>query len=328
MTEAPATAPAILFVDDEATAIKYFERAIGSLAPVATAGSVEEGKRMLDRHAGSLLVLVSDQRMPGAYGNELLTYARERYPDLVRILTTAYSELEHTVEAVNQGQIHRYLQKPWEISSLRMELKQALDLARLRREHAALLRDKLAVRQRQAAGQRIAAFYALCAALLDEAHAVPVEPYLRGAELAGVQVHEPSWLLLDYADLEAAEAARNAALVRAVREQLAALEQRAPGGKAGAIGELLADGPCAALVQAVPEGCVIRDSRLLAEHLEGSAAEPHSPAHTAWIAALLWLTRRGATLDMQRMENVVRGRVVPAPAAASAAQLAAWIEKF
>ncbi|TFW16168.1 response regulator [Massilia arenosa] len=328
MTEATVTAPAILFVDDEATAIKYFERAIGSLAPVATAGSVEEGKRVLDRHADSLLVLVSDQRMPGAYGNELLTYARERYPEVVRILTTAYSELEHTVEAVNQGQIHRYIQKPWEISSLRMELKQALDLARLRQEHAALMRDKLTVRQRQTAGQRIAAWYALCAGLLEDEQPVPVEAYLRGAELAGVQVHEESWLLLDFADLEAAEADRNAGLVRSVREQLAALEQRAPGAAPTAIGELLAQGPCSAALQPTADGCVIVDPRLLAEHLEGSTGRPASAAHAGWIAGLLWLTRRGATLEMYNRENVIGGRLVQAPAATDAAQLAAWIEKF
>jgi len=65
MTEQPTKqAPAILYVDDEATALKYFQRALGSLAPVYVAESVEEGKRMLDEHADEIAVLVSDQRMP------------------------------------------------------------------------------------------------------------------------------------------------------------------------------------------------------------------------------------------------------------------------
>ena len=142
-TQAPP--PAILFVDDEATAVKYFQRAIGQLAPVVTGASVEEGKALLDAHADSLAVLISDQRMPGEFGNELLRYARERYPHIVRILTTAYSELEQTVEAVNQGQIHRYIRKPWDITALRMELKQALELAGLRKERDQLVREKLVV---------------------------------------------------------------------------------------------------------------------------------------------------------------------------------------
>ena len=120
---------------------------------------------MLDAHADTICVLVSDQRMPGAYGNELLFYARERYPHIVRILSTAYSEIEHTVEAVNQGQIHRYIQKPWEITALRMALKQALELAKLRWEHAQLLREKLLIRQKQTVSNRIGSVYTLCASL-------------------------------------------------------------------------------------------------------------------------------------------------------------------
>ena len=89
MTDHDITAPVILFVDDEASAVKYFQLAINLLAPVITAGTVEEGKRMLDEHAHTLMVLVSDQRMPGGFGNELLLYARHKYPHMVRILTTA-----------------------------------------------------------------------------------------------------------------------------------------------------------------------------------------------------------------------------------------------
>ena len=161
-----ASPPAILFVDDEATAVKYFQRAIGALAPVVTGGSVEEGKALLDAHGDHLAVLVSDQRMPGEYGNELLRYARERYPHIVRILTTAYSELEHTVEAVNQGQIHRYIKKPWDITALRMELKQALEIAGLRKERDQLVREKLGVLQRQTLATRIGMVQALCASLI------------------------------------------------------------------------------------------------------------------------------------------------------------------
>src|SRR5450830_589833 len=98
--------PTILYVDDEANALKYFQRAIAPLAHVLTATSVEEGKRILDEQGGRIAVLVSDQRMPGAYGNALLSYAWDRYPHIVRILTTAYSELEYTVVAVYWGRIH------------------------------------------------------------------------------------------------------------------------------------------------------------------------------------------------------------------------------
>ena len=62
----------ILYVDDEAMALKYFERLVSPLAPVLTAGSVEEGRAMLLAHGADVAVLVCDQRMPGERGNELL----------------------------------------------------------------------------------------------------------------------------------------------------------------------------------------------------------------------------------------------------------------
>ena len=90
----------ILYVDDEAMALKYFERLVSPLAPVITASSVEEGRAMLAAHGAEVAVLVCDQRMPGEYGNELLRHAREYYPGVVRMLTTAYSELGDAIEFV------------------------------------------------------------------------------------------------------------------------------------------------------------------------------------------------------------------------------------
>jgi two-component system probable response regulator PhcQ len=198
MNDPSDTSPVILFVDDEATAVKYFQRAIGSLAPVITAGSVEEAITLLDAHADTLAVLVSDQRMPGRYGNELLRYARDHYPHMVRILTTAYSEIEYTVEAINQGQIHRYIKKPWEISALRMELQQALEIANLRKERDQLMREKMMVRQKQTVSNRIGVLNILCCGVLGANQFAPVEAYLAAAMKAGVRAPEPDWILMDY----------------------------------------------------------------------------------------------------------------------------------
>ena len=76
----------ILYVDDEAIALKYFERLVGPLAPVLTANSVDEGRAVLSVHGADIAVLVCDQRMPGERGNELLRHARTHYPHIVRML--------------------------------------------------------------------------------------------------------------------------------------------------------------------------------------------------------------------------------------------------
>ena len=78
----------ILYVDDEAMALKYFERLVSPLAPVLTANSVEAGRAVLREHGTEIAVLVCDQRMPGEHGNALLRHTREYYPGIVRMLTT------------------------------------------------------------------------------------------------------------------------------------------------------------------------------------------------------------------------------------------------
>lgn len=323
MTEAAKPLPAILYVDDEPTALKYFQRALGTQATVLTAGSVEEGKRMLDQHADTIAVLVSDQRMPGAYGNELLFYAWDRYPHVVRILTTAYSEIAHTVEAVNGGQIHRYIQKPWDISALRMEMKQAIDLARLRREHAQLLREKLLIRQKQAVANRIGTLYALCAGLAGEAGAVSIDAYLSAALCAGLTPPEPDWLIMDYSDLIGSEAFRGAAFGQAVRAQLAGLVGAVPGDAFGLLADAFGDG-----FERTPEGGTIVHTARLTEFLETPTASAVSESHAFWLAVLLWLGGQGHTLQMSGGPGGVRARLVPSDAAPTAAQLAGWIEQF
>jgi two-component system probable response regulator PhcQ len=328
MTETSKKAPAILYVDDEATALKYFQRALGSLAPVYTAESVEEGKRMLDLHADDIAVLVSDQRMPGAYGNELLFYSWDRYPHIVRILTTAYSEMEHTVDAVNQGQIHRYIQKPWDIASLRMELKQALSLARLQREHAQLLREKLLVRQKQAVASRIGTLYALAASLAEGTLYGPVESYLSGALSAGLTPPEPNWLLLDHADLISSEAFRSGAFGCAVRDHLADLEQQHGQSDPSHAFALLAETFGPTFRELGAGQALFLQASQLTEFLETPTEVPVSSQHAFWLACLLWLGKRGVSLQMSCGDDGVKCRMVQADSALTPAQLAAWVEQF
>ncbi|WP_317205678.1 response regulator [Janthinobacterium sp.] len=329
MTDFEAQTAAILYVDDEANALKYFQRAIGALAPVLTAGSVEEGKRVLDENAGRIAVLVSDQRMPGAYGNELLSYAWDRYPHIVRILTTAYSELEYTVEAVNRGQIHRYIQKPWEIAALRMEMKQALDLARLRKEHASLLREKLLVRQKQAVANRIGGIYTLCASLAGPEQLLPVEAYLAAALTAGLTPPEPDWLLMDYSDLISAEAFRSAAFGAAVRAHFTRVEVEYPQRTVEPAIAMLAQAFGARLSAVGAGGAVFLDGRDLTEFLETPCHAPVSDQHAFWLACLLWLAKRGWSLQLTRGgDGGLQVRLAQAEPPLTPTQLAAWVEQF
>jgi signal transduction histidine kinase len=132
-------APAVLFVDDEPKSVKYFVRLFARDFPLLTASSVAEAEAVLALEGERVGVLMTDQRMPVESGVTLLDRVKERYPLIVRLLTTAYADLDSAVAAVNRGEIHRYLVKPWDIDQLRDELHGAMQLhLRQRREQELL----------------------------------------------------------------------------------------------------------------------------------------------------------------------------------------------
>lgn len=274
----------ILYVDDEAMALKYFERLVSPLAPVLTASSVEAGKAVLQAHGDEIAVLVSDQRMPGAYGNELLRFARDHHPAVVRMLTTAYSELGEAIEAINSGEIYRYITKPWDLESLRADLKNALELASLRSERDTLLREKLMVQQGRLLAERVTQIGIACAGFVRTDYTVRFDSFLRAAHLAGCRLPTIDWGSMDHSDLMQAESARTLAIGQA----LAQWQQR--------FGTTQAGQPALArLADALGAEAETRDGRLVVRNrlslvwpLEAPTAESATPAATAWLAWLLW----------------------------------------
>jgi two-component system, probable response regulator PhcQ len=207
----------ILYVDDEAIALKYFERLVGPLAPVLTAISVEEGRAVLSVHGADIAVLVCDQRMPGERGNELLRHARQHYPHIVRMLTTAYSEIGEAIDAINTGEIYRYIAKPWELEGLRADLKNALELAALRNERDELVRDKLLAQQSRLVSGRLAALLMIGAAIDQAGPDLALNRLVQAALLVGAKEPSVDWHRWDHADLQQAEARRGVGIALHLR---------------------------------------------------------------------------------------------------------------
>jgi two-component system, probable response regulator PhcQ len=203
----------ILYVDDEAIALKYFERLVGPLAPVLTAISVEEGRAVLSVHGAEIAVLVCDQRMPGERGNELLRHARQHYPHIVRMLTTAYSEIGEAIDAINTGEIYRYIAKPWELEGLRADLKNALELSTLRHERDELMRDKLLAQQAQLMAGRLSGLLIAAAGLGESVQERVVYRCAQALLAVGKTDTAIDWNRWDHADLQQAEARRSAGLI-------------------------------------------------------------------------------------------------------------------
>lgn len=155
----------ILFVDDEPQARKYFEKAYARDFHISTAADAEQAYRILETEAESIGVIVTDQRMPRESGVTLLKHVRQHHPWIVRILTTAYSDIDSAIDAVNEGAVFRYVNKPWDIHELRGILYRAMDMHQLQRERDALLQEKLATMQHLLLVDRLRSFMVLAATL-------------------------------------------------------------------------------------------------------------------------------------------------------------------
>ena len=121
----------VLFVDDEHQNLMTFSYAFEERFTVFTASSGQEAIGVLKEH--DIAVLIADQRMPGMTGVELCTKARELRPNMVRILVTAYADLHAAIDAINQGQVLRYLTKPWNNEELAEVVRACIDLVSLQR---------------------------------------------------------------------------------------------------------------------------------------------------------------------------------------------------
>jgi two-component system, probable response regulator PhcQ len=164
------TKTTILYVDDEPMALKYFDRLISPYFKVLTASSVAQGIAVLSEKSAEISVLISDQRMPGSNGNELLSYSRVHFPHIVRLLTTAYSDLTATILAINSGEIYRYITKPWDPETLKTEVRLSVELAQLRAERDQLLEIKKQTQQANLLANRVnnLALICGCDGLLDQ----------------------------------------------------------------------------------------------------------------------------------------------------------------
>ncbi|MGB7950502.1 MAG: hybrid sensor histidine kinase/response regulator [Candidatus Binatia bacterium] len=156
---------AILYVDDEEMALKYFTRAFGKRFRVLSASNAEEGYRLLEQHRNEIGLLVTDQRMPGEKGVQFLERARQLHPRAIRILTTAYSDLDVAIEAVNSGAIYKYVTKPWDIPQLEITLQRALEFFIVQRERDLLLKEKLSALERMLITDRVLSLGILAARL-------------------------------------------------------------------------------------------------------------------------------------------------------------------
>jgi response regulator RpfG family c-di-GMP phosphodiesterase len=131
----------VLYVDDEDNNLIAFKASFRRFFTVFTAISADDAKTILSQN--QIHVLITDQRMPGTLGTELLAYALKEYPFLIRILLTGFSDIQALKEAVNQGQIYHYLQKPWKDDELKTTIEEAFKVYQLKKKQKELTEQLL-----------------------------------------------------------------------------------------------------------------------------------------------------------------------------------------
>lgn len=135
----------VLFVDDDESNLMVWETAFASRFPVLIAHSAEQALELL--RVNEVGVVLADQRMPGTTGIELLEAVRNEFPDAIRVLITAYADLNAAVDAINRGHVRRYLRKPCALGELRAEIEDALELYSMR-AHARAMERRLLLTER------------------------------------------------------------------------------------------------------------------------------------------------------------------------------------
>jgi DNA-binding NtrC family response regulator len=135
----------LLLVDDEPAILAALRRTLrGRGYRIFTAEDPHEALRLLERERVDLVV--SDVDLPGMTGTELVARVRVAHPHVVRILLTGRGTMEAALKAINDGEVHRFLTKPWHEDELRDTIAQALErLEELRRAQSA---DRAAARRR------------------------------------------------------------------------------------------------------------------------------------------------------------------------------------
>lgn len=136
----------VLCVDDEPNILSALRRLFRPAGyQVLVAGGGAEGLALLENEPVDLII--SDMRMPEMDGAQFLERVRQRWPETIRILLTGYADITSTVDAINKGEIYRYVAKPWNDADILLIVRDALERKALEREKRRL--EELTARQNE-----------------------------------------------------------------------------------------------------------------------------------------------------------------------------------
>lgn len=124
----------VLYVDDELHNLNSFKANFRRDFNILTAQSGAEGLEILSELGDDIQIVLTDQKMPEMSGNEFLSILIDRYPKPIRVLITAYSDIETVIGAINEGKVFSYVSKPWNYNELKKTIQDAFETYQRRLE--------------------------------------------------------------------------------------------------------------------------------------------------------------------------------------------------
>lgn len=124
--------PSVLYVDDEEHNLNAFKAAFRRTFSVTVALNAKDALAILNEVEKPFEVIISDQRMPEITGTEFLERVKIESPKSVRMLLTGFADIQAVMDAINKGEVYRYLTKPWDEPYLKRTIDDGVELFRLR----------------------------------------------------------------------------------------------------------------------------------------------------------------------------------------------------
>jgi response regulator RpfG family c-di-GMP phosphodiesterase len=123
----------VLYIDDELDNLTSFRATFRRNFNITTADSAEAAMPILEKE--TIHVILSDQRMPRMTGIEFFEKIKSIHPDPIRILITGYTDINAVIDAINRGQVYKYLSKPWVEEDVKIFVEKAYEVYMLRKEN-------------------------------------------------------------------------------------------------------------------------------------------------------------------------------------------------
>jgi PAS domain S-box-containing protein len=129
----------VLYIDDEKENLESFNIALWMHYDISVAQNTKDAREILKKK--DIKVVITDQRMPEETGLEFVNNIYNDYPDLIYMVLTGYTDIEVVIEAINHGNIYRFMTKPWDLQEMKQSIENALETYNLRKKNEGLLEE-------------------------------------------------------------------------------------------------------------------------------------------------------------------------------------------